>query len=499
MTEFKYFFTPIINSVARKTRRGLGPLFLFLLAPEGRGEGAKRREFMTNVVALINFTFAFLSALFMFFNVERIIFFLPPLTIEVYSIFAAWFFSLYVFSRKGYWKMAAYGIISAYFAMIIPVAWITNLYRPAVILFCGLIVVMATVMIRARLGSLVVFLAAVAIFAHSEYFGAVSRPSGTLAAEESIRESFWCSAILLLMLVLSWLANREVAMALYRARSSEKDLMAERSMLEARICERTEELRRAHRDSLGQLYRFSEFGRIASGFFHGFVNQFTIVSLHLEALKGQIISEIPSMKKQLEKISDITSRMEQFVRAARRQLERSETRELFSVDQALREIMDLVKFKAHKFGVRLRLIVRNQIKCVGNSAKFHQIVMNLVSNAIDACEMEICTASAGAATISEKSVTVTVQRDRDEAIIRVTDNGKGMSKEIQNRIFEPFFSTKDFARGMGIGLSITRDIVEKDLGGSISVKSKEGKGTVVVVRFLAPDIPCGQLPLPSAN
>jgi len=61
-------------------------------------------------------------------------------------------------------------------------------------------------------------------------------------------------------------------------------------------------------------------------------------------------------------------------------------------------------------------------------------------------------------------------------MIKIKDNGAGMSEQVKRRIFEPFFTTKPVGIGTGLGMSITFGIIEKH-GGNIYVNSEEGKGT----------------------
>ena len=67
-------------------------------------------------------------------------------------------------------------------------------------------------------------------------------------------------------------------------------------------------------------------------------------------------------------------------------------------------------------------------------------------------------------------------------VARVSDDGKGMPPEVQARIFEPFFSTKEGGRGVGLGLSIVQGIVSRH-GGAIDVASEPDRGTTFSVRL----------------
>jgi signal transduction histidine kinase len=72
--------------------------------------------------------------------------------------------------------------------------------------------------------------------------------------------------------------------------------------------------------------------------------------------------------------------------------------------------------------------------------------------------------------------------ENDQALIRVTDDGVGMPKSVVKKIFDPFYTTKAVGKGTGIGLAISKSIIDRHLG-TIKVLSEEGKGTTFEVRI----------------
>ncbi|MEJ7636442.1 MAG: ATP-binding protein [Singulisphaera sp.] len=113
-------------------------------------------------------------------------------------------------------------------------------------------------------------------------------------------------------------------------------------------------------------------------------------------------------------------------------------------------------------------------------AQINQVVMNLVSNAIEAC-------------VAGGRVAVTTRPGAEGVEIHVADDGRGIEPAIRDNIFDPFFTTKPVGQGAGLGLSISYGIV-KDHGGSIDVESEPGRGTRFVVRL--PCTPAGPEPSP---
>ncbi len=99
--------------------------------------------------------------------------------------------------------------------------------------------------------------------------------------------------------------------------------------------------------------------------------------------------------------------------------------------------------------------------------KLNQVFMNLLTNAIQSIK-------------GEGTVTITTENNEGYIKVKVKDTGVGMSKEVQEKIFEPFFSTKEIGKGTGLGLSITYGIIEQHKG-KIIVNSELGKGSEFVV------------------
>ena len=160
------------------------------------------------------------------------------------------------------------------------------------------------------------------------------------------------------------------------------------------------------------------------------------------------------------RVVDLVQKLRRFLR--RGEVERGE----LDVRELLEDVLPLVEREAQARSVQFRLEVPDgPTKVVGDQVQLQQVVLNLLSNAIDA------TAASDRPT---REVAVLASRCDDRVSVEVRDWGTGMDEAALARIFQPFFTTKP--KGMGLGLSISRTIVEAH-GGTISVHSAPGQGS----------------------
>ena len=116
-----------------------------------------------------------------------------------------------------------------------------------------------------------------------------------------------------------------------------------------------------------------------------------------------------------------------------------------------------------------------EIECF--PGQLNQVFMNLLANAIDA--LDECIGDRCHADINKQpfQIEIKTEMEDDQVIIRIRDNGVGMSEEVKNRIFEQGFTTKPVGKGTGLGMAIARQIVEEKHGGTITCRSEMGRGT----------------------
>jgi len=164
--------------------------------------------------------------------------------------------------------------------------------------------------------------------------------------------------------------------------------------------------------------------------------------------------------------------------------------EEFYVSDVICEIAGILQSKAQASGVDLflgadcgalnfdfvKLEKVNKCRCeetrtFGPLSEFRQCVMHILFNAIDSVEEKFqLTAKRG-------TVKVYLESESRELIFRTTDNGMGIPDDIIDKVFNPFFSTKEERKGTGLGLYMAKTVVEKYMGGKITVESSGGETT----------------------
>ncbi len=115
--------------------------------------------------------------------------------------------------------------------------------------------------------------------------------------------------------------------------------------------------------------------------------------------------------------------------------------------------------------------------------QLNQVFMNILANAIDALEEANTGRSFTEIEANPNRITITTSIEDNQVKIAITDNGKGMSQEVKEKIFDHLFTTKAVGKGTGLGLAIARQIIESTHNGKLSCNSVVGEGTEFVIQI----------------
>ncbi len=215
--------------------------------------------------------------------------------------------------------------------------------------------------------------------------------------------------------------------------------------------------------------KLATLGTLAAGIAHEIRNPLTSMKARLYTLEKHL-QTVPAARKDTAIIGAEITRLERIVQDVLSFARPSEPKlESVVADRLLREVYGLMSQGLESRGVRL--IVEPSVPLVihADSGHLKQVLVNLVRNGAEAIAGE------GTVTLHARAARAPLGgRETDAVIIDVADSGRGISPEVEKRLFDPFFSTKE--TGTGLGLSIATRIVEKH-GGVLEYKTRPGHGT----------------------
>ena len=236
--------------------------------------------------------------------------------------------------------------------------------------------------------------------------------------------------------------------------------------LEDKVIERTRELEQSkatimqHQQSLIYSAKLSSLGEMAGGIAHEINTPLAIISMRTEQIEELIadgnLDEFKVLKN-LHVIKSTTNRIAKIIAGLRffaSDAKKAPT-EPISISKIIEETLSLCREKFSSHGVEIEVknesSVQPYVEC--RPIELSQVFLNLLNNSFDAVSEQ-----------AEKWVRVEI-KDQDPYVeVSFVDSGVGISSEIQDKIMQPFFTTKDIGKGTGLGLSISRGIIESHQG-----------------------------------
>ena len=146
----------------------------------------------------------------------------------------------------------------------------------------------------------------------------------------------------------------------------------------------------------------------------------------------------------------------------------------FTIKSSIEEILSLIGTQLKSRGIELIFNIENDIFIHSYKKELSHILINLITNARDAYEGN---------NIESKTIEIVATKENTLIIIKVIDKAGGIPTTIRDKIFNPYFTTKEQGKGTGIGLYMTKKILEEIFNGNISVENKNS-GAIFTITFL---------------
>lgn len=243
--------------------------------------------------------------------------------------------------------------------------------------------------------------------------------------------------------------------------------------LERRVEERTADLQRAQA-ALAQNQKLAALGRMSAAIAHEINQPITALSNYAASSRlllqhqqpDKVIDNLTRIEGLLERLSNLSRQLRIFSG------KRNTGSEWVSLHGPMRYALDLLKPRLDEAGIRCEVTLNDDARVQANTMMLEQIMVNLLSNAIDALDGQ-----------PNPTINISLNQESDGALqLILEDNGPGMSAEQQSRIFEPFFTTKPVGKGVGLGLAISYSLA-LDMGADLLATSAPGRGSRFTLHF----------------
>ncbi|MCF7797493.1 MAG: PAS domain S-box protein [Candidatus Marinimicrobia bacterium] len=219
-----------------------------------------------------------------------------------------------------------------------------------------------------------------------------------------------------------------------------------------------------------QSERLVTLGHLAAGVAHEIGNPLTSISSLVQLMErrsknAETKDQLARIRVNVERISKIVRELVDFTRPNLTQVSRVQ------VNDVVENAVGLLRYDERTQQVDIHLDLDKKLSQIKASPdKLHQVIVNLVINALDATRE------------NGSKIWIRTANQNDEVCIMVKDDGMGMTNSVAEKIFEPFFTTKEVGKGTGLGLSVSHGII-KSMKGSITVMSEPEKGTTFTIRL----------------
>ena len=271
-----------------------------------------------------------------------------------------------------------------------------------------------------------------------------------------------------------WMTLAFLLLFLAQRRKNQRLQAGIRERLEREVALRTAELREAQ-DGLVHAAKMAALGQMSAAMAHEINQPLTAMQMQLGSLRllldsgrqADVHEGLRRIDGLLQRMAGLTGHLKTFARKSPAGLS-----ERLRLGDVLEQALQLLAPRLRSEQVELHCETDSNAMVLGDAIRLEQVLLNLLNNALDAM--------AGA---EQRLLSVSIQRQGEQCLLRIGDTGGGIAAENLTRVFEPFFTTKPVGQGLGLGLAVSYGIV-RELGGSLEVANGE-RGALFTLRLPA--------------
>ena len=216
-----------------------------------------------------------------------------------------------------------------------------------------------------------------------------------------------------------------------------------------------------------QQSRLASMGEMISNIAHQWRQPLNALGLLLQNIENAYEMDILDKEyitHTINKGNRLTNSMSQTIDDFRNFFKPNKESEVFSISSSINSTMNILESSLNNNLITLNTDIDDSICIKGFSGEFSQVILNILNNSKDALIEFIP---------DNRQLFIRVFKDDENAYLEIADNAGGIPEKILEKIFDPYFTTKEEGKGTGIGLYMSKTIIEKNMNGSISVENKK--------------------------
>ncbi|HEY3307733.1 MAG TPA: transporter substrate-binding domain-containing protein [Desulfuromonadaceae bacterium] len=239
------------------------------------------------------------------------------------------------------------------------------------------------------------------------------------------------------------------------------------SLLEERIFKAVSELR--HKDQiLIQQSRLASLGEMINNIAHQWrqpLNNIGLIvqNLELSLQTGNLSDE--ELSKELNSAIGVVVHMSQTIDDFCNFFRHDKQKRDFVVNHVVARSLELISASLGSKGIQVEVAADQDVTAIGFQNEYAQVLLNILSNARDAFAEQV---------VDDPRISIGISSQDNFSVITIRDNGGGIDEKILPLIFDPYFTTKEPGKGTGIGLYMSKVIIEKNMNGRLSAKNIDG-------------------------
>ncbi|MBC8018146.1 MAG: HAMP domain-containing histidine kinase, partial [Verrucomicrobia bacterium] len=234
--------------------------------------------------------------------------------------------------------------------------------------------------------------------------------------------------------------------------------------LEERIEAAVKELRQKDQTMIQQ-NRLAAMGEMINNIAHQWRQPLNLISLIVQGLPECKDLSQTELDHEVGRIMVVIMHMSQTIDDFRYFFRQDKEKTRFTANQTVAKTVEFIIPSLNDKGINISIIEQTEVCVFGYSNEYAQVLLNILSNATDVLVEK---------NVTEPRISINIFSADSRSVVTITDNGGGISTDVMPRIFDPYFTTKENMQGTGIGLYMSKIIIEQNMGGSLTARNIEG-------------------------